>query len=289
MQKITKYSLFIGNYLAPIFATLLLAIVSGNAAEFTWLETAVSHTSALGGVSTFQPGAGVPANWNSPDDYLTGTAHFQLEIVDKPSQGSIHYSVCLEQGNTSACAESYHTYLPGFHQWTQSMADWPDIGDIDLSNSYNIVLSIRDCKDQLIDPDQNDWCGAPLLGLYYPMEANFTAKLVSQGAVFSGWTNTAAIGPDLEKGKDLQILFQENHTKGIVQLTLLNQTGFSAKASLVDTKARLIHTWVQPDNNSVWTFNSESINESHGSGVYFLQIIAGNQVESIRLMLKEGL
>ena len=143
MKNTLKSCFSAGKYLFLSIAVQISLVNSLLAAEFTLLETAVTHTSALAGVSPFQAAAGVPVNWNTPENYLGGTAHFELEIMDKPSEGSIHYSVCIEQGNTTACADSYYAYLTGFHQWTQPISGWSGIDQIDWKYSLSVILKKR--------------------------------------------------------------------------------------------------------------------------------------------------
>jgi len=269
-----------------LLSLVVLVCTQGRlfSAEFVLIQSPITHTSATDGESLVQPTAGIPTNWNSPDNYLGGTAHFELEIVAKPSEASMHYSICAVQGNTSACSEPFHAAGTGIHQWSQPLAEWAELGQIDWSGSVDLVLAMRDCNNNVISPNNDDWCGAPFLGIYYPMEVNFTVMIISTGSVFSGWTNTPVQSPQIDNHNNFKILFSSQNSAGEFEFTILNQTGKPAGVTLYNSRGQQLQSWAQAGSNSVWQINSSPVHR----GIFFLQIRAGTQSESFKFIYQGG-
>lgn len=79
------------------------------------------------------PLPGAPANWRAPVDYVAGTLHVRVEVLEKPSDRETLCNVCLKAGDILTCQPYPKPYSkPGVYKseayfssfWQYDMYDW---------------------------------------------------------------------------------------------------------------------------------------------------------------------
>jgi hypothetical protein len=181
----------------PRFAYLgafTIAIAAGRpqGAEFRLFESELAHDAATEAVAYGTVSPQSPANWKTPEDYAAGTAHFRLEILEKPGATGVMSQVCLEQGGRAAgrraCAKDFAFFDKGDYRWSQPLSEFAGAASLDWTRRpEELVLLHKDCFAKTVSSQASDWVGSPYLTLYYPMRARLTVALVSAGGTFSGW------------------------------------------------------------------------------------------------------
>jgi hypothetical protein len=157
------------------------------------LDTAFTHgaQAATRPQAGFPLHPGVPSDWSAPVDYASGTVHFRLEILDKPTGTAIRYQPCLERGALRACAPAQLLSDSGatrsVYAWSQTLAQWTPASLGWTARPDRFVLVLQDAYGKPVAPSASDWVGQPYLALYYPMRVRFSAALAAPGEAFPGW------------------------------------------------------------------------------------------------------
>jgi hypothetical protein len=196
------------SHIAGFAATLFAALATNPAfaQSVLLLDTAHRHGAqeATRPQAAFPLDTGVPADWAAPVDYATGTVHFRLEILDKPTGTAIRYQPCLERSALRACAPAQLLSDSGatraVYTWSQPLVQWTPAGMGWTTRPDRLVLLLQDAYGRPVAPSADNWVGQPFLSLYYPMRVRFSAALTALGAAFPGWPDLIPTG--LAAGRD---------------------------------------------------------------------------------------
>lgn len=193
----------------------VLAVPAAKAQPMLLVDTAFVHgaQAASRPEAALPLRASVPEDWTSPTAYASGTAHFRLEILHKPTGAAIRYQPCLERAATRACAASQLLSDSGAtraeYAWSQALSQWTPAGASWSARPDRLVLVLQDAYGRPIVPaapggPAPSWVGQPFTALYYPMSVRFSAAVVPPGASFPGWSGiipvTVAYGRPMARG-----------------------------------------------------------------------------------------
>lgn len=190
---------------AGFAATLLAAFAAFSADPASAQSVLLLDTNHIHGAqaatrpqAAFPLHAGVPSDWSAPADYASGTVHFRLEILDKPTGAAIRYQPCLERAALRACAPAQLLSDSGttraVYTWSQPLAEWTPAGMGWNARPDRLVLILQDAYGRPVAPSADNWVGQPFLALYYPMRVRFSAALTASGAAFPGWPDLIPTG-----------------------------------------------------------------------------------------------
>ena len=149
--------------------------------DSTWDHTpdlADSHYRVL-------PTAATPADWKSPIDYASGTAHVRLEVFTKPTATPTKFQVCFEATPTYACTDQSPTYTTvGVLDWETPFSNfWSPPGEtVDWSQgTKKIALILKDTKNGKPSADN---VGADTAALYTPTHVRMVVTIVAPGSTY---------------------------------------------------------------------------------------------------------
>ncbi len=180
---------------ACVFILAAPSVLWAQTDQFVLLDTHYTHNTETRAFSFFPIPAGVPDNWYAPVDYVGGTIHMRLEVLSKPSTKGVNYQICIFQDQHSsdkhACAKYQYFTAPGVYTWQQPVSSLWQFNVIDWSRKLlDTMLVVKDKNGNPVDDRYGfggAWDGSPDFSLYYPMEVHFTAIVVRNGGIFTGW------------------------------------------------------------------------------------------------------
>jgi MYXO-CTERM domain-containing protein len=172
-----------------VAATVSIASLAGSTAladQFVVVDSTWDHTPDLAD-SHYRvvPLPGTPADWKSPVDYASGTAHVRLEVFTKPTDQPTKFQVCFEATPTYACTDQSPTYTTvGVIDWETPFANfWSPPGEtVDWTKGTNkIALILKDTKNGKPSADN---VGAATAALYTPTQVRMVVTIVAPGSTY---------------------------------------------------------------------------------------------------------
>lgn len=122
------------------------------------------------------PLPGTPANWRSPIDYASGTAHARLEVLEKPSSQKTLYNICYEATPSYACMGYSPAYTaPGVYDFSFAFSTFYQYSSVDWSQGVKDIALIL--KDESGNKKQGD-------PAFYPTKIHITITIVAPGATY---------------------------------------------------------------------------------------------------------
>ncbi|GAG50922.1 unnamed protein product, partial [marine sediment metagenome] len=142
-------------------------------------------------------------NWVSPINYLDGTLHEYVEIIERPSTKQYSMQLILDETrNTAPCGDdpkSLRTVGMGHHHgmgiditnkgiYTKSrpLKELWDVNDLFTTGRMSDPPCMRLLNANQYTPGENIPFTDPY---YFPMKVRMIWVVVSKGATFSGWAN----------------------------------------------------------------------------------------------------
>ena len=172
-----------------VAAAVSVASLSSSPAladQFVVVDSTWDHTPDLADSHyRVMPLPGTPADWNSPVDYASGTAHVRLEVFTKPTDTPTKFQVCFEATPTYACTDQSPTYTAvGVIDWeTPFSSFWSPPGEmVDWTQGTNkIALILKDTKN---GKPSTDNVGAVTAALYTPTQVRMVVTIVAPGSTY---------------------------------------------------------------------------------------------------------
>ena len=172
-----------------VAATVSVVALSSSPAladQFVVVDSTWDHTPDLADSHyRVTPLAGTPADWKSPIDYASGSAHVRLEVFTKPTDQPTKFQVCFEATPTYACTDQSPTYTTvGVIEWDTpfskfyvpagEMVDW-------TKGTKKIALILKDTKNGKPSADN---VGAVTAALYTPTHVRMVVTIVAPGSTY---------------------------------------------------------------------------------------------------------
>lgn len=172
---------------AAALATLATLWSSAALAEqFVVLDSTWDHTPDLPDSHyRVEPLPGTPADWKSPIDYASGTAHIHLEVFTKPTDTPTKFQVCFEATPTYACTDQSPTYTEaGVIDWSTPFSNFwsPPNTMVDWSKGTVKIAVIL--KDTMNGKPSADNVGEDTAKLYMPTKVRMVVTIVAPGSEY---------------------------------------------------------------------------------------------------------
>lgn len=132
------------------------------------------------------PLPGTPADWRSPIDYASGTAHMHLEVYTKPTDTPTKFQACFEAQPTYACVGQSPTYTEvGVYDWETPFSDfWSPPGtQVDWTQGPGSKIAII-LKDTQNGKPSADNVGEETASLYMPTQVRLVITIVAPGSEY---------------------------------------------------------------------------------------------------------
>ena len=134
-------------------------------------------------------------DFQEPLDYASGTLHQRLEVLSKPSDAVAQYQVCLVPADditvAPACSDpSKLTFNErGTFEASQPLSTLSNYDKVDWRKGVaNILLILRDDNGNPVSSNYLYRSNPTLdFGDFYPMQVSYSAVIVPESAVFTGW------------------------------------------------------------------------------------------------------
>ena len=161
-------------------------------ATFTHYDSGDQQEAAFSFFETLQS---LTFDFGSPPNYATGTLYQRIQVLSKPSDAVAQYQVCLVPDDditvAPACSDpSALTFSErGTYEASQPLTSLSNYAKIDWSKGIaNILLILRDDNGNPVSSSYL-YRSNPTLDFadFYPMRVSYSAVIVPEGAVFTGW------------------------------------------------------------------------------------------------------
>jgi hypothetical protein len=207
-----------------VVSFFLLGLLSSfpllNAGEFALINEEIAFTDSSSGFHFWNhPGQG-PTNWVSPDNYYDGQIYCRFEVLAQPTASPSYLSFCIwskpEQPGTSP---ETATPLSAALRGAGSVATfssvpatwWRQYGGVNFTNRNSIYrwgIPHWISSSPHIPLAPQGYSDDPRSGPFWAQRTNWlpfrvkvTVAAVSQGSLFSGWTNYVRATPDTNLGR----------------------------------------------------------------------------------------
>jgi len=146
-------------------------------------------------VSFFDPLESPNFNLEQPVNYAAGTLYQRLEVLNKPSDKTVLYQVCLIPFDditvAPACSDPQSLAFNerGVYTSNQPLSSFTNFDAVDWSKGIiEAVIVLRDANGEPLGNTSFDLADEPIdLDLYFPMSVQYNAILVPEGGAFTGW------------------------------------------------------------------------------------------------------
>ena len=145
--------------------------------------------------SFFETKESLTFDFRNPANYARGTLYQRLEVLSKPSDEVVQYQVCLVPADditvAPACSNPAELTFTGrgTYQASQPLTSLSNYSKVDWSKGVESVLLVL--RDDNGNPVSSSYLykSKPTLDFsaFYPMSVNYSAVIVPEGAVFTGW------------------------------------------------------------------------------------------------------
>ena len=163
-----------------VAAAVSVASLSSSTAladQFVVVDSTWDHTPDLADSHyRVMPLPGTPADWKSPVDYASGTAHVRLEVFTKPTDTPTKFQVCFEATPTYTAVGVIDWETPFSSFWSPpgEMVDW-------TQGTKKIALILKDTKN---GKPSTDNVGAVTAALYTPTQVRMVVTIVAPGSTY---------------------------------------------------------------------------------------------------------
>jgi len=197
------------NLLRKTLSLAALSLIASTSAaasaeQFVAVDVTYEHTADLPDSHyRVDPLPGTPADWKSPIDYASGTAHMHLEVETKPTDTPTRYQACFEATPTYACVGQAPAYTTaGVYDWETPFSDfWSPPGTaVDWTKGTNKIALIL--KDTSNGKPSADNVGAETAALYMPTKIRFVLTVVAPGSQYIPPPPPDAGAPPPDAGAD---------------------------------------------------------------------------------------
>ena len=184
----------------------LLTVTSAPSSnkQLILLDTTYTHSTALNNdpwygsgkaFSFFNLPSWIPTNLVEPTNYAQGTLYQRIQVLTKPSSKSVQYQICLFQDSVipenHACSGGPTFTGVGTYYHDEPMSSLYQFDNLDWTKSLLVEMLVIKDKNGIPVDDRygwdGQWDGSPDLGLYYPMQARYTAIIVPSGGGTPVW------------------------------------------------------------------------------------------------------
>jgi hypothetical protein len=158
---------------------------AAGAAQLVVFDAIWDHTADIRDSHYYPRLNRVPANWLSPVNYASGTAHVHLEVLTKPTRTPTRFQVCFEGTPTYACSAQSDPYTTtGTLRWPTAFASmWvPPSTTMNWSNGVERVAVIL--KDTENGKPSADNVGDAEAAKYMPTRVRMVLTLVTPGSTY---------------------------------------------------------------------------------------------------------
>jgi len=161
-------------------------------ATFTHYDSGNKQEAAF---SFFETVQSLTFDFRSSPNYATGTLYQRLNVLSKPSDALTQYQVCLVPNDditvAPACSDPGNLTFSerGTYEASQPLSTLSNYDKVDWSRGIaSILLVLRDDKGNPVSSSYL-YRSNPTLDFadFYPMQVSYSAVIVPEGAVFTGW------------------------------------------------------------------------------------------------------
>ena len=126
-----------------------------------------------------------PKDWTQPIDYRHGTVHIRFEVLEKPSDAPVFWSVCYipnkGQKNNYGCAGTPTYTKPGVYEKDEQMTGFWENDSIIWTEGVKMMTLVMKAGKASGD---NHASAQPDLGKFFPTKVHVTIVQVSKGATY---------------------------------------------------------------------------------------------------------
>jgi hypothetical protein len=154
--------------------------------QFVVVDATYEHTADMPDSHyRVDPLPGTPADWKSPIDYASGTAHMHLEVYTKPTDTPTKFQACFEAQPTYACVGQSPAYTTtGVYDWETPFSEfWSPPGTaVDWTKgSGKIAIILKDTQNGKPSADN---VGDQTASLYMPTKVRLVITIVAPGSQY---------------------------------------------------------------------------------------------------------